>query len=120
MVTLERRVQLLEKRMAEVMKVLEMAPIVAPWEWTMFSEKDRPILKVLVKAGRKGLTTTSIAKILGLENPEGSGRVTVYKALKRVAKKSERLKGLPIVLSDGRRWTMNFDDYQFAPVEEEA
>lgn len=120
MVTLAQEVALLKKRVKEIMKLLEMVPIVAPWEWESFLEKDKAILKVLVKAGREGLTTTDIAKALSLESPEGSGRVMVYKRLKRITKISERMKGTSIVLSDGRRWVMNFDDYEFAQVKEEG
>ena len=115
---LERKVAFLEKRMKEVMKFLQMVPVVAPWEWESFLEKDRVILKVLVRSDREGLTTTEIAKALSLESPEGSGRVMVYKSLKRIAKISERMKGTPFVISDGRRWVMNFDDYEFAKIEE--
>jgi len=115
---LEQKVAFLEKRMKEVMKMLQMVPVVAPWEWDSFLKQDRAILKVLVKAGREGLTTTEIAKVLGLESPEGSGRVMVYKRLKRIAKISERTKGTSFVISDGRRWVMNFDDYEFAKIEE--
>jgi len=119
MVTLEERVELLERRMKEVMRLLEMVPAVAPWEWKMFKEQDTDVIKVLVKAGREGLTTTNIAEGLGLENPKSSGRVTVYKALKRIEKISKSLKGIPVVLRVGRRWAMNFDDFSFAPLEGE-
>jgi len=118
MVTMEQRVAFLEKRVKEIMKFLAMVPIVAPWEWESFSEQDKAILKVLVRAGRGGLTTTGIAKALGLESPEGSGRVMVYKRLKRITKISERMKGAPLVLPDGRQWIMNWDDYDFAQLED--
>lgn len=115
---IEQDVALLKKRVRELMKLAEMVPIVAPWEWESFLEQDKAILKVLVKAGREGKTTTDIARALDLESPEGSGRVMVYKRLKRITKISERLKGASIVLSDGRRWVMNFDDYDFAKIED--
>jgi len=110
---LDRRLQLVESRVKEIMKTLELSPAVYPLRFKQFSDLDKNILKVLFNAGREGLSTTEIARNLGLESPEGSGRVTVWNRLKRMERASKRLKGFPFVVSERKKWSMNFDDYEF-------
>lgn len=112
-VKLERRVRRVERELSKILKVLELVPSIHISEWKELTDLDKEILKVLLEKKFAGETTTKIAERLQLPNPKVSGRVTVYVRLKKIAKISERLKGAPIVLSEEKRWKLNFDEFNF-------
>lgn len=117
-VTLEKRVDRMERELKKILKILELVPAVNIAEWKDFSPLDRGILKVLLKKQYAGETTTMIAKELGLENPATSGRVVVWRRLQRITKVSKRIKGAPIVLSEYKRWKLNLDEFTFVEGED--
>lgn len=60
-----------------------------------------------------GATTKEMAEVLQLNKPETSGRTIVWRRLKRIQNISKRMKGAPIVISERKRWVMNFDEFTF-------
>lgn len=77
------------------------------------TELDKRILKHLLGCEYRGATTTEMARALGLDNPESSGRTIIWRRLKRIEKISIRLKGMPIVITSVKRWLMNYDEFHF-------
>jgi len=110
---IEERIKNLESRVKRIEDQLEMSPIVVSFDWSEFSERDKAILNFLLKKGRAGGTTTEIAYGLEMNEPETSGRVKVYRRLKRIERISRKLKGSPIVTYERKRWSLNYDDFQF-------
>jgi len=115
---LEERVKNLESRVKRVEDQLELSPAVVSFDWSEFSERDKAILNFLLKKERAGGTTTEIAHGLEMSEPETSGRVKIYRRLKRIERVSRKLKGLPIVKYEKKKWSLNFDDFQFHVKEE--
>ena len=83
-------------------------------EWTTLPKRDRKILYALHKYGLEGTSTLQLAKDIGLNKPETSGRTIVLRRLYRIEKVSLKLKGAPLVVQAGRKWSLNFDDFVFA------
>lgn len=110
---LEKRLTICEKRIKMLVKHLELSPVLHPLEWTSLNELDKRVLTVLIKSGRGDMSTTEIAEALNLENPKSSGRVIVYTSLKRIERLSKKSKGLPIVIPSRKKWSMNWDDFEF-------
>lgn len=111
---MEKRLERLEARVKRIERELELGGVVVSFDgWTDFTERDKAILNTLLQKNRKGATTTEIAETIGLEAPETSGRTIVYTRLKRIARISNRLKGAPIVVSERKRWYLNYDEFDF-------
>jgi len=110
---LQSRLKRLEQRIKRIEDILEISPTIVSFDWKDFSYRDRMILNILLEKGREGATTTQIAEQMGFDDPEGSGRVIVYRRLKRIERISRRIKGFSIVLYDHKRWSLNYDDFQF-------
>jgi len=77
------------------------------------TELDKGILKHLLAKTFDGATTKEMAEVLQLNKPETSGRTIVWRRLKRIQNISKRMKGAPIVISERKRWVMNFDEFTF-------
>lgn len=103
---------LLDRRVKKIEKILELSDVVT-LDWKDFTDLDKAVLTVLNKVGRRGMSTTEIARELNLEAPKTSGRVLVWNSLKKIDRISKRLKGVPIVLTFKKKWSLNFDDYEF-------
>jgi len=110
---LESRLRRIEERLKRIEDTIELSPVVTTFDWKDFSDRDKEILKYLYQKGREGATTTEIAEELGFPNPETSGRTIAYRRLKRIERISRRIKGLPIVLYEMKRWSLNFQDFNF-------
>lgn len=114
----DRRITRLERDMKRVKELLEMSSPINPLEWNELNDLDKSILKFLYKKKFAGATTSEIAAGIGLQSAETSGRVIVWKRLKRILKVSKEKEGIPLVMKEGRKWKLNFDDFTFAfPVE---
>uniref|UniRef100_A0A6M3ID44 Uncharacterized protein n=1 Tax=viral metagenome TaxID=1070528 RepID=A0A6M3ID44_9ZZZZ len=109
----DRKIKLIEKRLKRIEEMIDLLPTVTSFDLKQLELIDKKILNVLHVKGTDGATTTEIADNLGYEDPEGSGRVTVYRRLKRIERVTSRAKGLPFVITESRRWFLNFDDYDF-------
>lgn len=107
------RLKNLENRVKRIEDELALSPTVTSFDWAGFHDRDKAILKFLLQKERAGETTTNIADALGFPDPEGAGRVKVYRSLRRVERVSRKLKGFPIVVYETRKWSLNYDDYQF-------
>lgn len=114
------RLKLIEERMKRIEDLLEISPTLTSFDWKDFNNRDKQILNVLLDKGREGATTTQIADELGFDSPEGSGRVIVYRKLKRIERISRRIKGFPIIIYATKRWSLNYDDFQFQIREESS
>ncbi len=110
---------MVELRLKRIEDIMELSDVVSSFDWKDFSDKDKAILNFLLKKERAGATTTEIATELDFPNPETSGRTIVYTRLKRISRISTRIKGLPIVITERKRWYLNFDDFNF-PKQETA
>jgi len=116
---IEARIKNLEARVKRIEDELQFSPGVVTFDWKDWNLLDQDILRVLSVKGRRGAATTEIARELNLDAPEASGRVTVYRRLKRIERISRKLKGYPLVVSDRKRWSLNFEDFQFHIKKEE-
>ena len=111
--SLESRLKRIEERLKRIEDILELSPTIVSFDWKEFNERDKEILEYLYCKGREGATTTEIATNLRFPNPESSGRTIVYRRLKRIERISRRIKGLPIVIYEAKRWFLNYDDFDF-------
>lgn len=114
---LARRVERLERELKKVLDILELSPVTNPFNWQDLTELDKEILTFLLNRKYKGATTTEIAKSLNLDNPESSGRTIIWRRLKRITKISIGLKGAPVVVTNAKRWLMNYDEFTFTETE---
>lgn len=105
--------QRLDDRVKRIERELELADVITSFDWRDFMERDKYILSALLKHGRRGATTTQIARELEIPRPETVGRAIVYRRLKRIAYVSRRLKGFPIVICERKVWSLNFRDFAF-------
>ena len=110
---MEKQLDLLNRRLKKIEEILELTDTIASFDWEGFTERDKAILMHLYKVGGKGATTIELAKALGLNKPETSGRTIVYRRLKRIQQISKRLKGLPIIIEERKKWYLNTDDFTF-------
>lgn len=108
----ERQINRLEKRVKQIEDILELSPAVTSFNWKQFMPIDKKILVSLLNK-REGATTTELADELGFSDPVGSGRVIVYRRLKRIERVTARAKSFSFVITANRRWFLNFDDYNF-------
>lgn len=110
---LEERMKNIESRMKRIEDELQFSKSVTSFNWKEFSERDRSILRILLQKERCGASTTELAELLDMKEPETSGRVKTYRSLRRIERISRKLKGWPIVAYDKKRWSLNYDDWQF-------
>jgi hypothetical protein len=111
---LEKRVRRVEKEIKNIKEVLELAPVVNPLRWDIFTDLEKAIIQYLLDKKFEGATTTEMARKLNLPSPEGSGRVIVWRRLRRIQRLSKRKKGVPIVVYESKRWFMNYEEFSFA------
>ena len=116
---LEIRVQRIEEKLRRIEDVLELGDNVTTFDWKDFSLLDKSVLDKLLEKGREGSTTTEIAKELNLKEPETSGRTIIYTRLKRIERISRRIKGIPIIVSERKRWYLNYEDFRFPEVKKD-
>jgi len=116
---LEIRVQRIEEKLRRIEDMLELGDIVTTFDWKDFSLLDKSVLDKLLEKGREGSTTTEIAKELNLKEPETSGRTIIYTRLKRIERISRRIKGIPIIVSERKRWYLNYEDFRFPEVKKD-
>jgi DNA-binding transcriptional MerR regulator len=97
--------------------ILEISPAITSFDWKEFTDRDKIILDFLLTKQREGASISEIAQLLAealkLAKPDTSGKVIVNRRLKHIEKVSTRLKGFSIVVSDKRKWYLNYDDFQF-------
>ena len=110
---IDARLKNLEGRVKRCEDLLELSPSIASFDWEGFSPRDKDILNVLLQKGHAGETSTKISEILNMVAPETSGRVKVYRSLKRIERISRKLRSYPIVLYERKKWSLNYDDWQF-------
>jgi len=110
---LSARVRRLEREVRRIKEVLELTKPFNPFDWEELSPLEKEIFRHLLKRGWKGDTATNMAKLFGVPNPETSGRVKVYRKLRRIEKISMKKEGVPIVVLEGKRWLANFTEYDF-------
>jgi hypothetical protein len=111
---IEERIDRLEKDIKKVKEILELVPVTEPLKWEILTEEEKRIIEYLLKKKFEGATTTEIAEALNMDSPTTSGRVIVWRRLKRVQRVSKRMKGAPLVVCEGKRWFMNYEEYSFA------
>ena len=111
---LKKRVDRLERDMKRVKELFcILPPIVKPVEWKELHELDRQILAVMIKnENQVSFRTGEIARALGL--PRESGRVKVWKSLKRI-RRIGRSKHACILEQDkvGKTWALRRNDFTF-------
>jgi len=112
---IDKRFQQIEARLKRLEDILEISPTITSFdEWKDFSDRDKNILNFLLSKQREGAALSEMAKVLNLPKPDTTGKVIVHRRLKHIEKASKRLKGFPIIVSDRRKWYLNYDDFQFA------
>ena len=109
----ERAIQKLRKEMSQVRQLIGLyPPLVDPLKWDLLAV-DKRVLTFLIEQPRGARSTsTEIAAALGLENPSKSGRVLVWRALKRILRMSRR-KRKNILEVDRTRKTYAIDRTDF-------
>lgn len=111
--TVDVKIKRLERRVKRLEDVMEISPMLTTFDWEEFNIRDKAILKILLEKGRRGVTTTVIATELDFPEPEKTGRVIVYRRLKRMERISKRIKGFPIISCDRKKWSLNYDEFKF-------
>jgi hypothetical protein len=111
---LKKRVDKLERDMHRVKEVFGiLPPVVKPLEWKELYELDRKVLAFMIKnEDQMSFRTGEIAEALGL--PKESGRVQVWKSLKRI-RRIGRAKHACILEQDkvAKTWTLRRNDFTF-------
>lgn len=84
-------IEAIRRRLKKVEEILELTPIIKDFQWKqkgkdgkevyVFTERERAILNTLYKY-KEGLTTTEIAKEIGLHDPETTGRVLILRSIR--------------------------------------
>ena len=115
---MERRLTNLEAKVKRIEDLLELSDIIASFEWKHFTERDKRMLHFLLSRGREGAHLDEIAEHIGLDKP--SRKVIVSRRLTHIAKVSRKLRRFPIVVSDRRRWYLNYNDFNFQVKTDEA
>jgi len=111
---IEIKVESHEKRLRKIEADLEMLPTITSFDdWATLTNRDRKILYALSKYELDGANTVQIAKDIQLNKPETSGRTIVLRRFYTIQKTSIRLKGFPLIVKVGKKWSLNFDDFTF-------
>ena len=116
---LNKKVTKLEKKMREVCDVLNLLPpVVDPTEWKRLHERDKAVLRFMISESDgnrdRWFTTSEIAEGIGLDKPSSSGRVQVWRSLRRI-KRLQRRHHKRVILEDKghKRWSLNSFDFRF-------
>lgn len=112
---LERSIKELQKQMAQVRETIGLyPPLVDPLKWDL-KPLDKRVLNFLIEVPRgTRSTTTEIAAALGLTNPSKTGRVYVWRSLKRIQRMSKRKRKMILDLDrDKKTYGLNRDDFMF-------
>lgn len=117
---LAKKVTNLEKKMVEVREVLNLLPpICDPTAWQDLQERDRDILHFMISESKssqydRSFSSSEIAEGIGLDDPNGTGRVQVWRSLRRI-KKLQRKHHKRVLLEDKqrKRWGLNWYDFTF-------
>ena len=117
---LAKKVTNLEKKMVEVREVLNLLPpICDPTAWQDLQERDRDILTFMISESKSSqydssFSSSEIAEGIGLDDPNGTGRVQVWRSLRRI-KKLQRKHHKRVLLEDKqrKRWSLNWYDFTF-------
>ena len=111
---LRKKVSKLERDMQRIKDVVGLLPpIVKPLEWKELYDLDRKVLRFMIEHENQGsFRTGEIAVALGL--PKESGRVRVWKALKRI-RRVGRAKHKCILEQDKvlKTWSLRRSDFAF-------
>lgn len=110
---LEKRIKRLERDFKKVKDILELSSPTDPMTWPELLQLDKKILNVLFDAEHKAMSTTEIAETLNMADPKGSGRTMVWNRLRRIKKISKSREAFSIVITESRKWKMNWDDFYF-------
>ena len=109
----------MEKLETEVRKIKDIVgllpPLAKPLEWKELHSLDKDVLKVLIAADNGvSFTTTELAEKLRLDKPAKTGRIYVWKSLRRIQRVG-RKKRQKILLFDpaAKKWSLNRDDFMF-------
>jgi hypothetical protein len=100
----------LKRRVKRIEDHLELSGHIVSFDWGSFSSRDKEILNALLLIGRKGATSTKIAAKLNMEDPETKGLI-------RIQRISRRIKGVSIIVCQNKKWSLNFDEFQFPEPE---
>jgi hypothetical protein len=108
----------LKQRVKTIEAFLELTPIITTFEWKWnpkfpLSEQRIKLCLCSLYNHPEGLTTTQIAKEIGLPYPQASGRTIVSRQLSTIEKVSKRLKGVSIIMHVGKYWKLNTVDFAF-------
>ena len=111
---LKKKVNKLERDMQRIKDVFGLLPpIVKPLEWEKLHDLDRKVLAYMIEHENQGsFRTGEIAVALGL--PRASGRVQVWKSLKRI-RRVGRAKHKSILHQDKvvKTWSLRRSDFAF-------
>ena len=111
---LKKKVNKLERDVQRIKELFGfLPPITKPLEWQELYDLDRQVLTFMIKHENQGsFRTGEIAVGLGL--PRESGRVRVWKALKRI-RRVGRAKHKVILLQDKtvKTWSLRWSDFTF-------
>ena len=117
---LQKKVTNLERKMREVRDVLNLLPpICDPTEWKELQKRDCDVIRFMISESEgkrydRDFTTSEIARGIELNDPYGTGRVQVWRSLRRI-KKAQRRHRKKILLEDKKRkcWGVNWFDFRF-------
>ena len=111
---LNKRIDKLERDMRRVKDIVGLLPpLVKPLEWDQLRDLDKQILRYMIEhVDQISFRTGEIAVALGL--PKESGRVQVWKALKRI-RRVGRAKHKCILEQDkvAKTWSLRRSDFSF-------
>ena len=111
---LKKRVAKLERDVQQIKDIVGLLPpVVKPLEWKKLHELDRQVLAYMIAHENQiSFTTGEIAVALGL--PRQSGRVRVWKSLKRI-RRVGRSKHKCILEQDkvAKTWSLRRSDFTF-------
>ena len=108
----------LEKKVAEINKVLGiLPPVINVLTWEGFNDRDRKVLRFLISQDEsRDFTTTQIAEAIGEDSPKDLGRVRIHQSLERIRRISRRKRKTILSHSAAKRrrkWKMNRHDFTF-------
>ena len=111
---LNKRIDKLERDMRRVKDIVGLLPpLVKPLEWDQLRDLDKKILRYMIEHENQiSFRTGAIAVALGL--PRESGRVKVWKSLKRI-RRTGRAKHTCILEQDklAKTWSLRHDEFTF-------
>ena len=113
---LERKVEKLETDVRKIKDIVGLLPPLArPLEWKELNPLDKKVLTVLIAADNGvSFRTTDLAEKLRLDKPAKTGRIYVWKSLRRIQRVGKK-KRQKILLFDpaAKKWSLNRFDFMF-------